>query len=117
MAKFKKGSSVSYTGEDKALRNKVFKVQEIKTSKSLFRGKDSTIYGLSTGNSEKVTVQINENLLKVSKKEDTKNTILDIDKRAKQIRKESGIAKVERVTFYNMSLKEAKKQAFQELKK
>jgi hypothetical protein len=116
MAKFRKGSSVSYTGEDKTLRNKVFKVQEIKTSKS-FIGKDSIVYGLSTGNSEKVTVQINENLLKNYKKEDSKKTILDIDKRAKQIRKESGITKVERVTFYNMSLKEAKKQAFQELKK
>jgi hypothetical protein len=115
MAKFKKGSFVRYTGDDKDLKNKVFKVQEEKTSKPLF-GKESTIYGLSTGKSEKVIVKINETLLKAEKAK-KEVSITDIDKRAKQIRKQSGIERVERVTFYNMSLKEAKKQAFQELKK
>jgi hypothetical protein len=103
MAKFKKGSLVRYTGEDKVLRSKVF------------IGKDTVIYQLSTGKSDKIEVSINETLLKAEK---TKKeiSISEVDKRAKQIRKQSGIAKVERVTFYNMSLKEAKKQAFQELK-
>ena len=115
--KFKIGQTLKYIGEEANLKGKEYIVESREQVKTFLR-KSYNVYTVKKANSSQVAMRVTEELLKtIVANPEGKKFITKIDERAKQIQKQSGVLKTERVTFYNISRSKAKEQAFQELKK
>lgn len=112
--KFKVGQSVKYIGEDKDLKGKVYEIQKRNLEKPFLK-KPYNSYCLAKKGTTKIIICVAENMLQ-KYHPDEKKFITDIDKRAREIQKGSGVRKVERVTFYNLTREQAKEQAWAETK-
>ena len=115
--KFRVGQQVKYIGEDRTMSGKIYLIHHREVNKRMFK-KDENLYGLTQSDKPNLMIRVTEQVLKAIKANpEGKKFITKVDNRAKQIQKESGVLKTERITYYNISRSKAKEQAFQELKK
>lgn len=115
--KFRVGQNVKYIGEDRNMIGKNYIIKSREVNKRMFK-KDENVYGLTQSDKPNLMIRVTEQVLKaIAANPEGKKFITKVDERAKQIQKQSGVLKTERITYYNISRSKAKEQAFQELKK
>jgi hypothetical protein len=120
--KFPVGTLVQYTGVSKNYKDTMYQVEKVGSPTS----NDPKYLCKPINSRKKATVLFSENVLiksddeglgKLNKNEVKEGiTIQDIDARAKQIQRASGVKEKVKVKYYNISRAEAKKMAFKELK-
>lgn len=110
--KFRIGALVEYTGENKGLKKKLFKVKSHKVEKRAFR-KDQYVYVLVVEGSKNIETHIIEDVLKAHK---PSYSIIEVGKMAKKIQHESGVKEVVRVKHYNISRSKATQKALEKIK-
>lgn len=112
--KFKIGQLVEYVGTNRGLRKKIYKVHSQNEVKK-FLARYIINYCVHNVKDENEIITFSEDVLKAHVTPPVK--IQDVDELTKRLQRESGIKSVETITYYNLSRAEARKLAFEALKK
>jgi hypothetical protein len=120
------GDTLIYTGKSKTYLKNYGSEGKTLTVRSRMYEKGQNVYCCSTGNSKKVVMCVVEDAVSKAPKSTAKNDglgklkpfkkIQDVDKRAKEIQRQSGVKETKTVKFYHISRAKAKKMAWKELK-